>query len=455
MPSQSEIIESLQFEFMADLQPVTTSSDPAIVLTYQFAGDTQPDDLPTSSNYTGWEAMTEAEEAAVREALDHIETLINVEFVEVTGDPDPDFNIGKAQIDPWGGYGGNSVSWNGNLEITDYDGYVIFDADLDMSDPANFSLLLHELGHALGLDHPFDGVVLDPDYDSNKYTVMSYDSNPDNGLDSNAMMIYDILALQDIWGAADSSPGDDTYTGPRTTTVDAVWDSGGTDHIDGSDWSGGIRIDLREGYFSQFGSYEDLVIAYGTVIENATGGAGNDTITGNDVDNILIGNAGHDTLDGLNGEDRLEGNGGKDSLDGGAQSDLIKGGGGKDTLVGSGGKDTLDGGNGNDSLTGGNGNDTLRGSDGKDKLDGQGGDDTLKGGADADTFLFKAGKGNDTIKDFETGLDMIKFKKLGDTGTVLAAATEIDDDVVFDFGSDGSLTVLNVSLADLSGDVFV
>ena len=43
------------------------------------------------------------------------------------------------------------------------------------------------------------------------------------------------------------------------------------------------------------------------LIENATGGSGNDTITGNSADNCLIGNAGADTLNGGTGSDTLYG----------------------------------------------------------------------------------------------------------------------------------------------------
>ena len=48
---------------------------------------------------------------------------------------------------------------------------------------------------------------------------------------------------------------------------------------------------------------ENVAIAYGSVIENALGGAGNDTITGNSADNALKGGAGDDYIDGDSGLD--------------------------------------------------------------------------------------------------------------------------------------------------------
>lgn len=448
MPTQDEILDSLQFEFLTTLQPINTSDDAPYVITYQFANGVEPADL---DGYTGWTTMTQAEKDAVRDAMDHIESILNIEFVEVTGSADPDLNLGKVSLTGFDGYGGISASWNGNLEVTNYDGYAVFDVGTDIStDPY---LILHELGHALGLDHPFDGTVLDPAYDNSKFTVMSYDSNPDTGDYSDALMLYDIYALQDLWGAADSNPEDNTYTGPRTSTIDALWDSGGTDELDASGWAGGVTLDLREGYFSQFGATEDFVIAYGTVIENATGSAGDDEITGNSANNEMSGNGGDDTLSGNGGKDTITGDGGRDSVGGGKKADLLKGNGGKDTLSGGNGGDTLDGGNGNDSLGGGSGDDVIRGGNGKDKIDGQKGDDALKGGADADKFVFRAGNGDDVIKDFEAGLDTILFKNLGDLGTLTAAGVEDGGDVIFGFGGDGTLTVLNVTLSDITGDL--
>ena len=59
-----------------------------------------------------------------------------------------------------------------------------------------------------------------------------------------------------------------------------------------------------------------------SIIENASGGSGNDTITGNGAANILAGNLGNDTLSGLAGNDTLTGGGGTDTMNGGAGDDI-------------------------------------------------------------------------------------------------------------------------------------
>lgn len=63
-----------------------------------------------------------------------------------------------------------------------------------------------------------------------------------------------------------------------------------------------------------------------SLIENAIGGSGNDTITGNAASNTLTGNAGNDTLKGAAGTDTLLGNGGTDYLYGGLGNDVLTGG---------------------------------------------------------------------------------------------------------------------------------
>jgi hypothetical protein len=64
-----------------------------------------------------------------------------------------------------------------------------------------------------------------------------------------------------------------------------------------------------------------LTTATTTIIENAVGGSGNDTITGNDAANLLSGGAGNDTLTGGAGDDTLNGGTGDDILNGGTGND--------------------------------------------------------------------------------------------------------------------------------------
>ena len=94
----------------------------------------------------------------------------------------------------------------------------------------------------------------------------------------------------------------------------------------------------------------------------------------------------------------------------------IRGGAGNDTLVGSPLADILKGEDGNDSLTGGAGNDQLIGGNGNDTLVGGAGDDTLDGGLNDDVYLFSGSTdlGSDTVVQAGSGnLDTLGFGSLG------------------------------------------
>jgi hypothetical protein len=215
-----------------------------------------------------------------------------------------------------------------------------------------YDTLVHEIGHALGLKHPGNynagGGGAEPPYlpssqDSAQYTIMSYNSldNPDA-----TAMIFDIAALQYLYGADMSSrTGNDNYifsTGAAFT----IWDANGTDTLDASSWAHSVSLNLAPGTLS----YQGLTgtdatltpcvgIAFNCLIENAIGGSASD---------LLIGNIGNNLLTGGLGNDRLDGSTGNDTLDGGTGDDVLIGGTGNDTLIYSSGSDQLVGGDGLD-----------------------------------------------------------------------------------------------------------
>ncbi len=89
----------------------------------------------------------------------------------------------------------------------------------------------------------------------------------------------------------------DSFNGTKT-----VADESGTDLIDAAAVSSAVTINLNAGQTSTIAG-GSFVIAAGTQIENAFGGAGNDTLIGNDLGNVLRGNGGADTLTGNGGAD--------------------------------------------------------------------------------------------------------------------------------------------------------
>ncbi|MDH2623772.1 M10 family metallopeptidase C-terminal domain-containing protein [Acinetobacter baumannii] len=305
----------------------------------------------------------------------------------------------------------------------------------------------HELGHALGLRHTFEGSTISSfsdEEDTRKWSVMSYDRT---GMSYDGSFApFDVAALQAIYGVNSSArAGNDSYVFDSTKGV-LIWDGTGVDTINASNATQAATIDLNQGGWSYIGeksphisSANQLSINLGTQIENAIGGAYDDILVGNNLSNRLEGGAGNDTLKGNWGDDVLLGGAGNDTLDGGKGADSLIGGTGDDTYyvdnVGDSiventaegndkvisdinytlgdnvenltlnGTDNLNGngnalnnlltGNaGNNNLNGYAGNDTLNGGAGNDTLDGGAGNDTLDGGIGIDTLI--GGLGDDT-----------------------------------------------------------
>ncbi len=172
----------------------------------------------------------------------------------------------------------------------------------------------------------------------------------------------------------------------------------------------------------------------GRHVENLAGLAmTGQTLTGNELDNVIRGGSGNDRLDGDAGDDLLSGGAGDDVLDGGAGIDTVDyadadagvtvnilkgqatdGRGGTDTLVrienaigstysdtmiGDAGANRFDGGDGHDYLIGGDGDDVLAGGTGApNELQGGRGDDRYIVSVAQDTLVEFAGEGIDTVE---------------------------------------------------------
>ena len=180
-----------------------------------------------------------------------------------------------------------------------------------------------------------------------------------------------------------------------------------------------IVVNLDEGYAS--GSGLDILAG----IENIFSGSGDDTLVGNSDDTVILGDLENDQKFGGAGDDWLTGGAGNDVIDGGAGADTLVN---VENLIGSDFNDNLRGGGQNDTLYGDAGNDWLSGDNGADVLDGGAGDDILLGGADeaVDTFVFAAGYGDDRVRGFEDGHDVIDLSAYGfaDKAAAMAHASQ-------------------------------
>ncbi len=302
-----------------------TYSFPVSLPIYYLDGTIDPPEGPIPST-------NENQRNSIRKAFQLYGDLLDVDFVEVS----------DTYVDPYdGSVGGmfrfqtyfedslvlafayppaNKVTepWGADIWINNF----WFENVLSLGPDSNsFLTLTHEIGHGMGMAHPFEAgsgaglkTVLSPAIDNDGITVMSYTPNP-NGTSARNLMLYDALWLQQIYGAnPDTRTGDDTYLWNDIRFQDLIYDAGGEDVIDTSNQTRSVTINLLQGQPSSIGFVDDNVsIAFGTVIENAIGTGQADTITGNEVSNKIWGGGGNDLIAGGGGDDFFYGGAGADT----------------------------------------------------------------------------------------------------------------------------------------------
>jgi Ca2+-binding RTX toxin-like protein len=252
----------------------------------------------------------------------------------------------------------------------------------------------------------------------------------------------------------DGGPGMPSDCGNSSCTkfdTDTVWGGDGSDTIDYSSRGDNLTIAIdgsrKSGGFMENDDLHQM--------ENANGGAGDDTIYGNNDSNSLTGGPGgdgitgyqgNDYLAGHTGNDFLEGDGGNDYIVGGEDNDILEAAGGDDSLYGASGRDRVsyDGatagvtayigmgtsgqageadkiGGDVEDLEGSPYADVLHGSNGPNLLIGDGHGDVLVGHAGADTL--QGGNGPDTLK---TAGDATKDSSACGSERDIAKADQID-----------------------------
>lgn len=427
--------------------------------TFPSTANFYPSDYPEAEEFA---PATSTLRFATQKALENFSEVCLLKFTPLEfNDKSAALNIGMTYLyDEDGNKTVNGRGFNPGDEAHSGDVWIdrdFYTGSAFYGDTVPYNVVLHEIGHSVGLRHPHEGLISpdpDPDPDVNdqhQFSIMSYRSYYDAPLGATndpwsfpqSLMMDDIATLQHLYGANfETRSGDTTYSfdpldgrmiidgveqSPKSGSkiFCTIWDGNGHDTYDFSNFLYEQKIDLTPGGWSTLDSTQlpnlgDGIVADGSVfnarlyygdarsvIEDAKGGSAADMISGNFVANALYGNAGNDSLFGMDGVDLLMGGPDNDVLWGGNDGDRLYGESGADNLLGEAGSDWLDGGSENDVLYGGSDIDTLVGDAGNDRLSGDTGEDWLYGGDDADRI--DGGADNDALFG-EAGDDTFYFR---------------------------------------------
>lgn len=284
----------------------------AVTLTYSFTF--LGFDKPNPSDPNGYSMFTEQQRTATRDILKTISEQVGITFVE------KDESKGETGVLRFGNsYQKNSLGET-QVQIPVYasvylNGYDVGGLTDIVRGEQNYSTLLHEIGHALGLKHPGDyngytgssnqkGNYLASSEDTTLVSVMSYISGPQKQ-ERDSFGKFDMLALRYLYGKVAYHTANDTYqfadSAGRVLTT--IVDDGGIDTISAATASVGARIDLTPGASSSIGltrfdsvAKDNLSLAYDAKIENVIGSGFNDVIVMNAEPNQIDGGAGIDSV---------------------------------------------------------------------------------------------------------------------------------------------------------------
>jgi len=283
-------------------------------LTYSFLNQS-----PTGGGEggSGFSKLSEGQQQTVRDLFYVLQNQTGLAFAEVAGDAGQ-IRLGVNQQSNTRGYSYIPDEFKGDARAGD----VWIDqetAAVMTPGQEGYYVLLHEIAHALGLQHPL------PETDTSGATVLLNTFSSINNtvmLDVSAATVggswptwfgsFDLQALRYLYGTRAYASGNDTYTVKDASSSMTIIDDGGMDTLDASTVSVSVSIDLRGGKSSSIGmdsdgtsKFNNIAIAAGSLIENVMGSPYDDVIIGNAQNNLVTFMGGNDIVDGQGGVDLI------------------------------------------------------------------------------------------------------------------------------------------------------
>ncbi len=265
---------------------------------------------------TGFTVFDAAQQLIVKDVLSQLQQQLGVTFVEA-GD-NAQIRFGANQQANTRGYSFLPDSYKGDARAGD----VWLDVEtVAQMKPGQegYYVLLHELAHALGLQHPLPSSdksgapILSGAMATASNTIMlDLDAKAVAGVWPTWYGGFDLQALRGLYGTKSFAPGNNTYYFDDATLAKTIIDDGGVDTWDLSKLSLSAAIDLRGGTVSSIGmesdgtnQFNNVVVGTSTVIENVLGTLYDDVIIGNSANNTFMFIGGNDIVDGQAGRDTL------------------------------------------------------------------------------------------------------------------------------------------------------
>ena len=309
-------INALLFD---DAASYTNLLGPEKTFYYGFPKSVEDYSYPLDETETnGWQPFSDQQQIDTRKIFKYIQSIINVSFLETE-------NFNRKNTIAFG----NNQQESGAYAIapgllpnnSDVFIGILDDGSFQIPTRNDFqyaNVFIHEIGHALGLKHPFEdpspsGKVATPPYlvgDENNaaWTQMSYSGSNK----SYEFSPLDIAALQYVYGVANTANAGDTRYVYDETRSNFIFDGFGNDTIDASNSSEPVTIFLEPGFhgfkgltkiYKSITSSGQITVNFGTEVENMIGSNFSDLLTGNNLDNVLTGGRGSDNIDGMTGID--------------------------------------------------------------------------------------------------------------------------------------------------------